>query len=292
MSIWCLYISDIHVGSAFSLWNPDTIGSAGSRLNLNTGQKYLWDNWQRIIREVKSITGGKLDILATVGDAIHGKNKKNDGEYLVEPDMAYQSRGFIDVVYPLREIANQYYQFRGSGYHVGNNAESEEWIAQTFDAMRDDFGHYCWMWLPDLEIGGVVHDLAHHQSAVMVNKAMPLERERRFSNNLQDIKRYADVIIRAHAHTEALVVIDGEWQIGLPAMQLQTPYAKMSKVPNRMLSRYLGVCLVEIIPGNKGTVLPPINPRFIHFKHPPLPQRTYKGDKHRWQKKLLNRIFQ
>lgn len=288
--IWMLCINDLHLGSAFSLWPPDFIGSNGAPLNLNKGQKYLWDHWLKLVKEVKKITSDSIDIFCLVGDAVQGRNKKGDGEYIVENSLMYQAEAAIATIEPLIEISNERYVFRGSRYHVGSNAESEEFVGWSIGAVKDDLGHYCWMWLPELDVAGVYFDIAHHQSAVMVNRAMPLERERRFSHQVEEVKRNADVIIRAHAHTQVELMLDGELQIGLMPMQMQSDYAATSKTPNRLLSRWLGICLLEITPSDIDTMRYPVDVHWLRFKHPPLPKREYKGEGE-WQKSLLNRIL-
>jgi len=288
--IWMLLVNDLHLGSAFSLWPPDFIGSNGSTINLNIGQRYLWDNWLKITSEVRKMTDNSIDIFCLVGDAVQGKNKKGDGEYIIESSMVYQAEAAVNVIMPLVDISKEKYVFRGSRYHVGRNAESEEFVGMSIDAVEDDLGHHCWMWLPELDVGGVYFDISHHQSAVMVNRAMPLERERRFSHQVSDIKENSHAIIRAHTHTQIELMVDGELQIGLMPMQMQSDFAQMSKAPNRLLSKWLGVCLLEITPGNLGTMRYPIDVHWLRFKHPPLPKRKYQGGK-KWQKSLLNRIL-
>lgn len=287
---WVLLVADLHLGSAFAIWPPDFMGSCGSKLRLNVGQKYLLENWRKIEKEVKEITRGKIDILCIVGDVIDGKNRKGEGEYAIEPDFTFQGKAALEILNPFLDISGERYVFRGSRYHVGNNAETEEWIAYSMDAVPDDFGHYCWMWLSDLNIDGVSLDIAHHQSHTIVNRSMPLERERRFSNQVSEITGYPDAIIRAHSHTQVELMVDGELQIGLMPIQLQTAYAKLSRTPNRLLSRWLGVCLLEITPSHIGTVRDPIDVHWLKFKHPPLPKRTYKGDR-KWPKNPLSQIL-
>lgn len=288
--IWALFMSDLHLGSAFSLWPPNFVGSNGSTINPNVGQRYLWKHYEMLIDEVRDLTDGKLDIFCLVGDAIQGKNKKGDGEYIIESNLAFQSEAAITVIWPFVEMAKEKYVFRGSRYHVGNNAESEEYIGMTIDSVKDDFGHHCWMWLPELSIGGVYFDIAHHQSSVMINRSMPLERERRFAHQFDDLKKNPDVIVRGHSHIQLELLIDGELQIGLMPIQMQSDYAKMSKTPNRLLSRWLGICLLEIMPGNIGTIRRPVNVHWLRFKHPPLPKREYQQGEEKWQS-LLSRIL-
>jgi hypothetical protein len=285
--------SDLHLGSAFSIWPEGFTGSSGTVLQPNRGQKYLNKEWSGIYREVKEITGGRLDVFCLVGDAVQGKGAKQEGEFIIEPNMAYQGRAALIKIEPFVDMASrgQRYVFRGSRYHVGSQNETEEWIAYTIGAIPDDFGRYCWMWLPDLDIGGQCFDISHHQSATIINRSMPLERERRFNNNMDDMKRRADAIIRGHAHVQVELRVDGELQLGLLPMQMQTDYAQESKFPNRLLSRYLGACLLKINT-NPKTYTEPIEVIWLRFKHPPLSRRTYERSNEPWRMDLRNLISQ
>ena len=96
-SLWFLLMADIHVGEAFAIWPPGFRGSLGVKLNLNNGQQYLYDKLNEAREEIIAMTGGHLHAFALVGDGIQGKNKKQEGEYIIEPDLGYQG-------YAAREI--------------------------------------------------------------------------------------------------------------------------------------------------------------------------------------------
>jgi hypothetical protein len=287
-----LILSDLHLGSAFSMWPEGFVGSSGTIITVNDCQRYINENWLGIQREVKEITGGRIDVFCLVGDAVQGKGKKQDGEFVVEPNMAYQGRAALVAIEPFVDMSahGQRFVFRGSRYHVGRQNDTEEWVAYTIGAEPDDFGRYCWMWLPDLDVGGACFDISHHQSAVMINRAMPLERERRFNNIMSDVKRRADAIIRGHAHVQVELRVDGELQIGCLPMQAQTDYAKESKAPNRLLSRWMGACLLKINT-RPSTYTEKIEVIWLKFKHPPLSKRVYERSKEPWLMDLQNLIL-
>jgi hypothetical protein len=291
MSKWALFISDLHAGSAFSLWPKGVRASTGTIPKPNRGQRYLLKHWEKIKEDVKEITRGQLDVLFNVGDTIQGANGKNEAEFLVETDLAFQGKAAVQLLAPLREMSKEFFQLRGSRYHVGPNADTEEWVASCLGATRDELGHSCWLWLPDFEIEGVVFDISHHQSAVQVNRSMPLERERRYSNQLLDIKRKPDLIVRAHGHIGAYVEIDGEASLGLYPLQLQTPFAKTSTVPNRYLSRYLGAWLVELLPERRGTMLQPFQVYPLRFKHPKLARVKHESEGKPWTMEEMIQIL-
>lgn len=279
--IWMLLLSDLHTGSPFALWPPDMISSSGSLLNLNIGQLYLWKKWLKIRDEIWRLTGGNgPDIVCEVGDSIQGKNKKGDGEFVVEPSTAFQGRGAIAILNTVVPEGSTFYKFRGSKYHVGKQAETEEWIGMQMNSVTDDLGYHCWSWMPTLDVEGVILDIAHHQSAVQVNRSMPLERERRYSNQiLEPIKPKPHLIVRAHGHVSAYVEVDGEASLGLHPLKLQDDYAKNSRVPNRYLTKYLGVHLIQIKPELLDTVSQPFVVHPLRFLHPPLTKRQYRRNK-------------
>jgi len=279
MSIWGLLISDTHVGSPFALWPPDFMTSNGTLVGLNKGQEYLLCNWNWALQQVNKLTGGKLGLLILVGDLVHGKQKRDEGVNLVEPDPQFQARAFLHLLEDANLKPQETHMVQGTKYHVDINAEAEEWIGLTLNAIQDDRGHYCTEWIPYLGIHGIGLDIAHHQSIVMVNRAMPLERERRYANQVSDMKRgVVHLIIRAHAHRYVFLDIDGERELGLPPVCLQDPYCKKSITPNRLLSRWIGIVALEFIPDNLGTGMSPVIPHPILFPHPDLPARIFGGE--------------
>lgn len=292
MSLWFLAVSDLHLGSAFSMLPPDFHGSYGSVVKQNKLQRYIYDNWQVIIRDVMEITGGHLDVTAFVGDMIHGKNRKGEGEFIVEPDLGFQGRAVLGCISPIVDISDEILVCRGSRYHVGANADTEEWIAYTIGARPDPWGHHCWMWIPEYDIEGIILDIAHTQSVTMINRSMPLERERRFAEQQSAIKSPPHIILRAHGHIQIELIVDGDCQIGLPPMQSQTDFAKMSRVPNRWLSKKLGVCLIEIMPELLGTVRQPFRTHWLLFSHPPLGRTKWREQSNKEAMKRRSQLSQ
>jgi hypothetical protein len=294
MNIWVLNLSDLHLGSATSIWPPDFKDSNGQFKNLNKGQRYLYDNWEAMKRQVIEMTGGKLAVLNVIGDSVQGTNMKEDGDYIVEPNMAYQGRAAIHLLREYAEMADMVNVFRGSRYHVGVQGETEETVGFALGATQNDFGRYCWNWMPELHVGPVVFDIAHHQSVTIVNRSMPLEREQRFNQGLWSLKNPANIILRGHAHVGSVVDVDGDVAIGLPPMQIQTSFAELSKVPNRYCTKFLGMCLIHIMPEREGTLLPIFEIHMLRFPHPPLAVRNWEPPEkdEGWTKRLLNRISQ
>ena len=239
---------------------------------------YVWQNWLDIKRAVWNYTDGRgPDIVAEVGDSIQGTNKKQSGEFVIETKTARQGLAAIEAIKLVKPEHATFLKFRGSGYHVGDQAETEEWIGHELGAEPTEMGNFCWQWLPNLDIAGVILDIAHHQSAVQVNRTMPLEREIRYSNNVDPrLKRQPHLILRAHGHIGAMVDVDGEVSVGLPPLKIQDDFAKGSRTPNRLLTKLLGAMLIHIMPEKLGTLDLPFTLYPLRFLHPPLPTVVYK----------------
>lgn len=296
--LWFLLVSDLHIGSALSLWPANIRLSTGNPITLNSGQRYLAKNWGIIEDRIKDKTGGKLDGLVVDGDMIHGPANDKVGETNVETSLAHQGLGALEILTPLREMADACWVLQGTKWHVGTFADSEEWVAHSMDAVQTPDGMYCWRWIPSLNVEGFIMDIAHTQSYTMVNRTMPLERELRHAALIQDMKPMPHLIVRAHAHISTFVEADGYCALGLPPMQLQTPYAQKSRTPSRMMSRWLGVVLIEIFPGLVGTNERPFNYHWLRFRHPApfsskhVPPKRSKGWTTRIQDQILRwKIF-
>jgi len=223
-----------------------------------------------IKEEITRVTGGRLAATFIVGDSIHGQEKKNDGDWLIESRLSYQARAAVTALSPFREMSDEFFLFEGSPYHTGRTADTDETIGEQLDSTPDPWGRRVWMWMPAYEVDGFIFDIAHHQSVTIINRAMPLEREQRFAATIADLKEKPDVIIRAHAHSGTNLDQDGNISIGLMPLQLQTPYAKKSKWPNRWMTRWMGVTLIRTRPDLRDTLFVPLEIVPLRFKHPRL----------------------
>lgn len=237
--------SDQHVGSAFAMWPAGAKLSSGGTYKPNKGQRYVLRNWQRIAQEIPD-----LDVLVFAGDGIDGKQPKERGRYIIEPEPLVQARALVAAAQPYWariRPGGSIYVLRGTGYHDDDDS-AMEWFGAEVGAMPDEAGHHAWDWLL-LQCEGVLLDIAHTQSWTMRYQSMPLEREGQFSDmaGLQ-----ADVIVRAHTHVAHWQYMEGanrlpmRLEVSLPAWQLQTAYAKGSRIPNRMLSRNLGMVVLDV----------------------------------------------
>jgi len=244
-------VSDPHVGSAFGIFPRGFAGSTGSEITLNVGQKYLLECWDWMLEQIPR----KLDFLIINGDVADGAARKDEGRWRVEPDPDFQvsaakvlfSRGDP----PLLHRAKKVYVSRGSAYHVETGARLDEIFAREIGAVPDSMGHYASSWRI-LSCDGIDLDIAHHRSTHIRYESSPGERELQFDRMAADLKGgSSDLIIRAHGHRLVKLNIDGDLFLATPAWSLQTDFAKMSKWPNRYLSRLIGGARIDLFPDLK-----------------------------------------
>jgi len=259
-------IADIHVGSMFGVWHPDAIPSYGGKYTLHIGQRYLWDNWLRIAREIPT-----LDMLVWNGDLIDGKQPRDSGRFLLEPEIIRQAEAFLMVAEPFqRRLRGRTYVLRGTRYHDEEDIAVET-IGRELGAICDHYGRHSWDWLL-LDVRGVKLDIAHAQSVMLRYVTTALEREGQFSDMAG---LHADVIVRSHSHRPHWHYLEGanelplRLEISTPAWQLATSYVLRGKAPNRAVLRNLGMVIIEI-----GEGVPMVRP-FL-FPHPPFRREEYQ----------------
>lgn len=233
-------VSDTHVGSAFGIFPPEFVGSAGSEINLNVGQEYLLKCWDWMLEQIPQ----RLDFLIVNGDVADGTARKDEGRWRVEPDPDFQVLAakalFLRGDPPLLHRAKKVYVSRGSAYHSETGARLDEIFAREVGAERDRMGHYASAWRV-LSCEGVDIDFAHHRSTHIRYESSPGEREMQFDRMVADIKGgSSDLILRGHGHRLVKLNVDGDLFLATPSWSLQTDFAKMSRWPNRYLSRLIG----------------------------------------------------
>ena len=126
-----LFLSDLHVGSAYALCSPEpVISENGTTHRPNKLQKKLYETWEWC----KDSLAQKPLVLCLNGDAIDGANVKQSGQQSWSTNINDQLE---DVSILLKEIPYQYFVMtRGSGYHVQKDATAyEETLAEMMGAV-------------------------------------------------------------------------------------------------------------------------------------------------------------
>jgi len=243
-----LVVSDTHVGSAFGIFPEGFEGSIGSEISLNVGQKYLLACWDWMLEQVPR----RLDFLIINGDVTDGTARKDEGRWRVEPDPDFQVLAaralFLRGNPPLLNRAKKVYVSRGSAYHVETGARLDEIFAREIGAEPGRMGHFASAWRI-ISCDGIDLDIAHHRSVHVRYESSPGERELQFDRMSSDLKGgSSDLIIRSHGHRYVKLNVDGDLFLATPAWSLQTDFAKMSKWPNRYLSRLIGGARIDLYP--------------------------------------------
>ena len=241
-------LSDTHVGSAFGIFPRGFRGSTGSEIILNKGQEYLLECFDWILEKMPK----RLDFLIFNGDIADGIGKKDDGRWRVEPDTDFQVLAakalFLRGKPPLLNRAKKKYVSRGSAYHSGTGSYLDEMFAREIGAEVDRMGHYASSWRI-LSCEGIDIDISHHRSVNIRYEASQGERELQFDRMAADIKDgSSDLIARSHGHRYVKLNVDGDLFVATPPLCLQTDFAKMSRFPNRYLSRVIGAVRVDLYP--------------------------------------------
>lgn len=272
-----LILSDLHIGSMWSMWPKDLRLSNGTLPILNQGQDYLLECYE----DLKERVPKRLDFLFLGGDLVEGKNSAEEGAWLTESHPSWQTRAAIEILEPLVDRAKYVYVIGGSKYHVGRGFEFEESLAQHLHSEQNAFGGFVWPWL-NISVDGVHLDISHRQSVMMRYKSTPLEREIQFSNNIiPDIKEDCDAIYRAHAHMYVDLNVDGQVSVSLPPWKLPDYFAQTTVSPNRTISRLFGAVLVTIKPDIKAAGEPNAGEyvlnKFLSYRNPGIKVETLGG---------------
>ena len=236
-----LFIADSHTGGAFGLFPPDF----GNK-PLNKIQTYLWECWQHMTAILP-----RLDAMILMGEQTEGSNVKEDSLMIHEVNRARQIDAAVEALKrgPLQRLkrGGAVHVLTGSHYHVGRQAEQAHSLGSQlleggYNVSTDAFGHRAHNWL-HLSVEGVLFDIAHNQTATIVYRTMPLEREL-----IHMLLRQGDddVIVRAHTHTDATVSIGTRWAIALPPWKCQDGFATSSRTPNRWRTERIGSYLLEV----------------------------------------------
>ena len=260
-------LADLHVGSMFGLWPENFASSTRGVFELNIGQKYLLENWNRIAKQIPP-----LDLLILNGDIIDGVQRKSEGLYICEPNMQFQMFAAMELLEPfLRRVrrGGEIYSTEGTTYHEGTGSKWCNQLAKDIDAVPMADNQYCWDWLL-LDVQGKHFDIAHHQSHAIVYKSSIQERE---MNYAEMQKSHADILIRSHNHVYSWLEIPREDRVqfflSTPPWQLQSHYVRKSYSPNMKLTSQLGMIVVTI--DKRGEM---DKKRFL-FPHPPMRRGEY-----------------
>jgi len=122
------------------------------------GQEWLWDCWVDYWNYIKKLAGLRGTsrkhriIVVHVGDVIDGNHH---GTKQIIQDVGDQMLVALDIMQPIRDMADAFYGVIGTEAHAGPEGENEVQLYKTLEA--DEYGQNLM-----LNIDGKLHDFAHH----------------------------------------------------------------------------------------------------------------------------------
>jgi len=225
------FVSDLHTGSAVAPWpRSDEATGADELPRLGKGPRftiarYLTDCWYHMVEEyipsiVESV-GGKLDLLAVVGDCIDGKQRKSQSTGLVTADMGDQARASSALLQPLAKQFKRIIRVHGTAYHDGFEDE--------LGRLDRDCGVARVRQMFDLHLSDTCKiNLAHHpMGGGAMYKGTVLDREllwvkRRAAEGKLDMP---DVLVRSHLHEYAQLEQEDMQMFITPCWQMPNAWA-------------------------------------------------------------------
>ena len=263
-----LVVGDVHAGSIFSPCPASFVLSTESVHRPNKVQRYVNKAWANMCESLP-----ELDYLIFNGDMTDGPKPGKNGIPLYEHHPLFQARIAHEMCKPLQAKLNEggrIYCVEGTEYHEGERSEASELFAMMIGAERAYSSHYAHDWLL-LDVDGITLDIHHAQSYHTVYRTTPLMRE--LDHSLLRTAKFGEPpvygVIRSHTHSEWYEVAEGlRKALAVPAWQCQTAYATKGKLPNRMVSQWIGSALVEVDAGKLKDNDAPVTFRRLLYAHP------------------------
>ncbi len=251
-------VSDLHVASTFGLCPPRGMHlDGGGRYEPSKFQAGLYKAWRHFWDEFVPYTVRDYRIAAVVvnGDAIEGIHHNRTG--IVGTTLTEMENAAVQLLEPIRDVAERFFFVRGTEAHAGAMAESEEAIAKRLGAVPTETGESS-HWQVRIRPRGshTLFHFAHHigvtSSAAYETSAPMREMIATFVEAAQWEQGLPDVVVRSHRHRFTLVPLPGakdgvyrrRYLAITPGWQLKTPHAERI---DRMRMPHVGgiVFLVE-----------------------------------------------
>lgn len=233
MSKRAIFISDLHVGSAYGLLPPRFHKYDSTEQPLNPGQLYLWKCWLDFVARASRFNP---DFIIHNGDAVEGPQRKSNGYELCLVPAKDQMAACVDVLTVLRRACPRAKWFftAGTPYHVGEWNEVEEGIAVQLGAEAYPsvgFGERCRevLWA---NVDGVQIEVTHHPagSSTGFYRMTTLDRDGQWSalaakDATKGVPK-CDVLFRSHHHFFGIVEHASKLIVQLPCWKLQDRHSR------------------------------------------------------------------
>ena len=212
-------ISDMHCGHLCGLTPPayqtkQTKGSTTKHNKWAKLQAQLWGHYTRMLADL-----GPFHFGLYLGDGIDGKGERSGGTELITTDTQEQVDMAVSCCNEVRLHARRGFEWvgvYGTGYHVGNDEDSENLIAKDAGFLK--IGAHEWV-----NVNGCVFDLKHHvgSSGIPHGRHTAAAKERMW--NLlwaaRELQPKARVFLRGHVHYHAYCGGPDWVAMTLPALQ-------------------------------------------------------------------------
>jgi hypothetical protein len=184
-----LVIADMHCGHVVGLTPPEHHWLK-SMDRYHKIQIKLWQYYSEILDKIRPI-----DILIVNGDSIDGRGERSGSRELITTDRRQQVKMACDCInfVEAEKIVLTY----GTPYHVGNEEDWEDQIADGVDAVTIG-GHEF------IDVNGLIFDVKHKigSSTIPHGRHTPIAKEKLWNIMWREKKNQPDsnVIIRSHVH--------------------------------------------------------------------------------------------
>jgi hypothetical protein len=251
-------VADLHIVSTFGLCPPKGMRlDGGGRYEPSKFQVGLGKAWSHFWGEFVPYTTRDYRLAAVVinGDVIEGIHHNRTG--IVGTTWTEMENAAVELLEPLRDMAEKFFFIRGTEAHAGPMAESEERIAKRLGATKTETGESS-HWQARVRPRGshTLFHFAHHigvtSSAAYETSAPMREMVTSFIEAAQWEQGLPDVIVRSHRHRFTLVPLPGvmggiyrrRYAVITPGWQLKTPHVE--RIDRMRMPHIGGVCfLVE-----------------------------------------------
>ncbi len=220
-----LTLSDLHLGSIYGLLPPRFVRSDGSLAMLNSGQQWLWRQWQKVAKEAAVF---RPDVLVVNGDVVDGCQRAQHGTELCLPVLEDQAAAAVEALQYMIGVTGvkRVYGVQGTEYHEGKAAHVAERVYDRIGAVRyagAGSGRYSREVL-ELRHGRACINFAHH---VGTGRVATLDREALMA---LDAGADATAVVRSHVHRYMLVEDRHRKVLVTPCWQLQTRFMRKLSV--------------------------------------------------------------
>jgi hypothetical protein len=236
-----LLLADLHVGSALALWPRNHEDSNGVH-QLASYQEWLLLQFEGMVKGLPPLDGCIIN-----GDLLDGENKRTSGRGCITSDPFQQAQAAVVLLGPLRKKNKRLWLTRGTPYHEGDSCEALEYVGSELKAERWGAGNRYTDLVLERSWRGHILNVTHHMTTGMIYSLGGANRTAMFAAIAEADKgsSRAEVVVRAHTHTDGMGFVNGRWVIFLPCWSFVTPYAiKRMEYYRATASNALGAVLL------------------------------------------------